>query len=163
AAGAAEDEQLVLEQEILRDHGSDATRATQLRGHYSRVQQRKREIPHRRRQRRAEVRRRATLPNAASSARIGISRPTPYQGPNANAHAERFGRSMKEECLDRIIPIGERYFRRAVTEFVTHYHRERNHQGLENALIERAPATGTGRVQRQSRLGGLLNSYKRAA
>jgi putative transposase len=88
---------------------------------------------------------------------------TPYRAPNANAHAERFVRSMKEECLDRIIPIGERHFRRAVTEFVTHYHRERNHQGLENALIERAPATGTGRVHRQSRLGGLLNYYKRAA
>jgi len=82
---------------------------------------------------------------------------TPYRAPNANAHVERFVRSMKEECLDRIIPIGERYFRRAVTEFVTHYYRERNHQGLENALIERAPATGTGRVHRQSRLGGLLN------
>ena len=88
---------------------------------------------------------------------------TPYQAPNANAHAERFVRSMKEECLDRIIPIGERHFRRAVTEFVTHCHLERNHQGLQNALIERAPATGTGRAHRQSRLGGLLNYYKRAA
>ena len=88
---------------------------------------------------------------------------TSYQAPNANAHAERFVRSMKEECLDRIIPIGERHFRRAVKEFVTHYHRERNHQGLKNALIERTPATGTGRVHRQSRLGGLLNYYKRAA
>ena len=88
---------------------------------------------------------------------------TPYQAPNANAHAERFVRSIKEECLDRIIPIGEGHFRRAVTEFVTHYHRERNHQGLENALIERAPAIGTGRVVRSSRLGGLLSYYKRAA
>ena len=89
---------------------------------------------------------------------------TPYQGPNANAHAERFVRSMKEECLDRIIPIGERHFRRAVTEFVVHYHRERNHQGLENALIEAsAPMSRAGRVHGQSRLGGLLNFYKRAA
>jgi transposase InsO family protein len=61
---------------------------------------------------------------------------TPYEAPNANAYAERFVRSMKEECLDRIIPIGEGHFRRAVSEFVAHYHRERNHQGLENALIE---------------------------
>jgi len=60
---------------------------------------------------------------------------TPYRAPNANAHAERFVRSVKEECLDRIIPIGEGHFRRAVREFVTHYHRERNHQGLDNALI----------------------------
>ena len=88
---------------------------------------------------------------------------TPYQAPNANAHAERFVRSIKEECLDRIIPIGEGHFRRAVTEFVAHYHRERNHQGLDNTLIEGAALTDAGRVRRQSRLGGLLNFYTRAA
>jgi putative transposase len=53
---------------------------------------------------------------------------TPLRAPNANAYAERFVRSIKEECLDRIIPIGERHFRRAVSDFVAHYHRERNHQ-----------------------------------
>jgi putative transposase len=88
---------------------------------------------------------------------------TPYQAPNANAYAERFVRSITEECLDRIIPIGEGHFRRAVSEFVAHYHRERNHQGLKNALIEDARLIGAGRVQRQSRLGGLLNFYRRAA
>ena len=88
---------------------------------------------------------------------------TPYEAPNANAFAERFVRSIKEECLHRIIPIGEGHFRRAVTEYVAHYHRERNHQGLENALIEPAPVTVAGRVHRQSRLGGLLNFYRRAA
>jgi hypothetical protein len=70
---------------------------------------------------------------------------------------------MKEECLDRIIPIGEGHFRRAMSEFVAHYHRERNHQGLENSVIESAPASGAGRVHRQSRLGSLLNYYRRAA
>jgi len=64
---------------------------------------------------------------------------TPYWAPNANAHAERFVRSLKEECLDRIIPIGERHFRRAVNEYVAHYHHERNHQGLANSLIAGAP------------------------
>ena len=89
---------------------------------------------------------------------------TPLRAPNANAYAERFVRSIKEECLDRIIPLGERHFRRAVAEFVDHYHRERNHQGLENALIEASPARGrTGRVHRRPRLGGLLNYYERAA
>ena len=88
---------------------------------------------------------------------------TPYHAPNANAHAERFVRSSKEECLDRIIPIGEGHVRRAVKEFVTHYHRERNHQGLENALIEGPPTARGGRVHRQQRLGGLLNYYRRAA
>ena len=88
---------------------------------------------------------------------------TPYQALNANANAERFVRSMKEGCLDRIIPLGERHFRRAVHEYVARYHRERNHQGLENALIEGAPVSRVGRVRRQSRLGGLLNFYRRAA
>jgi hypothetical protein len=60
---------------------------------------------------------------------------TPYRAPNANAYAERFVRSIKEECLNRLIPLGERHFRRAVVEFAAHYHRERNHQGLGNELI----------------------------
>jgi transposase InsO family protein len=89
---------------------------------------------------------------------------TPYQAPNANAYAERFVRSIKEECLDRLIPFGERHFRRAVAEFVAYYHRERNHQGLGNELIEGAPVEGrVGRVGRRQRLGGLLNYYARAA
>ena len=88
---------------------------------------------------------------------------TPYRAPNANAYAERFVRSIKEECLDRLIPIGERHFRRAVAEFVAHYHRERNHPGLGTRLIERQP-TGArgGSVRRCSRLGGRLNYYARA-
>jgi putative transposase len=88
---------------------------------------------------------------------------TPFQAPNANAYAERFVRSINEECLDRLIPIGEGHFRRAVQQFVTHYHRERNHQWLENALIEGAPPGHVGRVHRRQRLGGLLNYYSRAA
>ena len=77
---------------------------------------------------------------------------------------ERFVRSIKEECLSRVIPFGERHFRRAVAEYVAHYHRERNHQGIENELIAGAPAIGTaGRVHRRPRLGGVLNYYERAA
>ena len=89
---------------------------------------------------------------------------TPYQAPNANAHAERFVRSIKEECLDWIIPIGERHFRRAVAEFVAHYHHERNHQGLDNTLIDSSMYQPAGRrTRRRPRLGGLLNYYERAA
>jgi transposase InsO family protein len=55
---------------------------------------------------------------------------TPYQAPNAHAYAERLVRSIKEECLDRIIPLGERHFQQAVRGYVAHYHHERNHQGL---------------------------------
>jgi putative transposase len=61
---------------------------------------------------------------------------TPFQAPNCNAHAERFVRSMKEECLNRVIPLGERHLRKAMHEFVEHYHHERNHQGLDNELID---------------------------
>ena len=89
---------------------------------------------------------------------------TPYRAPNANAYAERFVRSIKEECLDRVIPFGERHLRRTMAEYVEHYHRERNHQGIENALIAGALATsGLGRIRRHPRLGGLLNYYDRAA
>ncbi len=89
---------------------------------------------------------------------------TPLQAPNANAYAERFVRSIKEECLNRIIPIGERHFRQAVAEFVLHYHHERNHQGIENELIENiASRRREGRIRRRPRLGGLLNYYERAA
>ena len=89
---------------------------------------------------------------------------TPLGAPNANAYAERFVRSIKEECLDRIIPLGERHFRQALSEFVAHYHRERNHQGLDNALIERVDQKDIGkRIQRRPRLGGVLNYYERAA
>ena len=89
---------------------------------------------------------------------------TPYRAPNANAYAERFVRSIKEECLNRLIPLGERHHRQAVAEFVAHYHRERNHQGLDNELVDGHLAKGrVGRVRRQQRLGGLLNYYARAA
>ena len=60
---------------------------------------------------------------------------TPLQAPNANAYAERFVRSICEECLDRLILFGERRLMRVLDEFVTHYHGERNHQGLGNDLI----------------------------
>lgn len=89
---------------------------------------------------------------------------TPYQAPNANAYAERFVRSIKEECLDYVIPFGEGHLRRTIAEYVEHYHRERNHKGIENTLIEGAPATDlVGRIRRRARFGGVLNYYERAA
>jgi transposase InsO family protein len=89
---------------------------------------------------------------------------TPVRAPNANAYAERFVRSIKEECLDRLIPIGEQHFRRAMAEYVEHYHDERNHQGLDNRLISGPPVIQMmSRVRRRPRLGGLLNFYQRAA
>jgi len=89
---------------------------------------------------------------------------TPYQAPNANAYAERFVRSIKEECLTRVIPFGGRHLRGTIAEYVEHYHSERNHQGLDNALIDASPHRPTGtRIHRRPPLGGLLNYYERAA
>src|SRR4029077_15450113 len=89
----------------------------------------------------------------------------PPRSPNLNAHAERFVRSIKEECLERMIFVGQASLRRAISEFVVHYHSERNHQGLENRLLQ--PGTTLpmprARVQRRQRLGGLLNFYCRVA
>ncbi len=89
---------------------------------------------------------------------------TPVQAPNANAHAERFVRSIREECLDRLILFGERRLLRALDDFVAHYHGERNHQGLSNELItpESRPLRAT-HVRCRERLGGLLRYYHRAA
>jgi putative transposase len=89
---------------------------------------------------------------------------TPFQAPNANAYAERFVRSIKHECLNRVIPLGERHLCRTIAAYVEHYHSERNHQGLGNELIDGAPPVEAGhRIRRRQRLGGLLNYYCRAA
>ena len=89
---------------------------------------------------------------------------TPIQAPTANAYAERFVRSIREECLDRLILFGERRLIRVLDEFVAHYHGERNHQGLGNDLIAPEPLPGDGtHVRCRERLGGLLRYYHRAA
>ena len=59
----------------------------------------------------------------------------PPRSPNLNAYAERFVRSIKESCLDRIVFFGEESLRTAIQNFVAHYHTERNHQGLANQII----------------------------
>jgi putative transposase len=73
--------------------------------------------------------------------------------------AENAVGSIKEECLDRVIPLGERHLRHAIDEFVIHYHRERNHQGIGNQLIDGEPSVQTGEVGCRQRLGGLLRYY----
>ena len=80
-------------------------------------------------------------------------------------HAERYVRTIKEACLDRMIFVGERSLRRAITEFVTHYHSERNHQGRDNQLLfsDAAATRRTGPIAYRERLGGLLKYYHRPA
>ena len=89
----------------------------------------------------------------------------PPKSPNLNAYAERFVRSIKEECLHRVVPLGEGHLRLIVHEYVEHYHRERNHQGLDNQLLQRPPppVRSDADVQRRERLGGLLSFYYREA
>ena len=64
----------------------------------------------------------------------------PPRSPNWNAFAERWVRSVKEECLSHLILFGERSLRRALIQFQEHYHEERNHQGKSNVLLFPAPA-----------------------
>ena len=91
----------------------------------------------------------------------------PPRSPNLNAHAERWVRSIKHECLSKLILFGEASLRRTVTEFLTHYHSERNHQGKANLLLFPAlgspPSRPKGAVTCHARLGGLLKFYQRAA
>jgi putative transposase len=89
----------------------------------------------------------------------------PPRAPNLNAYAERFERTVKQDCLEQMIFFGEDSLRNAVRQFIAHYHGERNHQGLGNRLIAptEAIATKAGTVRRRQRLGGLLNYYYRDA
>ena len=88
----------------------------------------------------------------------------PPRSPNLNSYTERFVRSIKQSCLDRVILFGEESLRTAVREFIAHYHTERNHQGIGTRLIvpRRRPTIKHGPVRRKSRLGGRLNYYDRA-
>jgi transposase InsO family protein len=76
---------------------------------------------------------------------------------------------MKSECLDKLVLLGERHLRSAISEFVEHYHLERNHQGLDNRLITAvaAPANENADpatpIARRERLGGILSYYHRPA
>jgi putative transposase len=89
----------------------------------------------------------------------------PPKSPNLNAHLERFLRSIKSEALDRMIFFGGDSLRRTTHSFLEHYHRERNHQGLGNQLID--PGEGVrqahGEILCHERLGGILRYYHRQA
>jgi len=89
----------------------------------------------------------------------------PARSPNLNAHAERFVLSVKSECLDRLVLLGEQHLRTAIAEYVSHYHGERHHQGLSNELIIPDDTVGRtkGPVTCRQRLGGMLRYYCRKA
>jgi putative transposase len=90
----------------------------------------------------------------------------PPKSPNLNAFAERWVRSVKEECLSKLILFGEQSLKRALHHYELHYHEERNHQGKQNMLLFPSPIQRSGeqgRVRCRERLGGLLKYYDREA
>jgi putative transposase len=93
----------------------------------------------------------------------GVKRvPLPPRSPNLNAYAERWVRSVKEECLSRLILCGEASLRHALTQYDAHYHQERPHQGMGNVVLISLPGHRTvrqGPIRCRERLGGLLKYY----
>ena len=91
----------------------------------------------------------------------------PPRSPNLNAYAERWVRSVKEECLAKLILLGEGSLRRALRHYEAHYHEERNHQGKDNVLLFPLPTQAVRgeqeKVRCRERLGGLLKYYEREA
>jgi hypothetical protein len=99
---------------------------------------------------------------------VGIKAVTlPPRSPNLNAHLERWNRSVKEECLSKMILFGEVSLRQVLSNYVSHFHTERNHQGKENVILfpETADRIGqsSGKIGTRQRLGGLLKFYCREA
>jgi putative transposase len=99
-----------------------------------------------------------------SSERIKVIH-TPVQAPQANAYAERFVRTVRNECLDWLLILGRRHLEHVLRIYVQHYNRERPHRGLaltQPEPPEIKPSPG-GDVHRRDRLGGLVHEYYRAA
>ena len=93
--------------------------------------------------------------------------PLPARSPNLNAFAERRVKSVKEECLSKLILFGESSLRHSLREYLLHYNGERNHQGKGNILLFPSATMrvnpGDSRVRCRERLGGLLRYYHQEA
>jgi len=89
----------------------------------------------------------------------------PARSSNLNAYVERFVLSIKSECLDRIVPLGDTHLRWAVSQYILHYNAQRPHQGLDGALIEGdgRSVSAEGEVRCRERVGGTLRFYYREA
>jgi putative transposase len=88
-----------------------------------------------------------------------------YRSPWQNGYCERLGGSLRRECLDHMIVLGERHLRRVLKEYVAYYHRSRTHLGLDKDTPELRPIQGRdeGDVVSESVLGGLHHRYWRQA
>jgi putative transposase len=94
--------------------------------------------------------------------------PLPARSPSLNAFSERWVKSVKDDCLSKLILFGETSLRRALHDYLVHYHAERNHQGKGNVLLfptaTQAKNHVDGSVRCKERLGGLLKySHREAA
>ena len=88
----------------------------------------------------------------------------PPQSPNLTAIAERFVRSVKSECLSKVLLFGEDALRRALSEYVQRYHTERSHQGMgSQILFPASQLPSQGPIACKQRLGGVLKFYCRKA
>ena len=89
---------------------------------------------------------------------------TPSRAPNANAYAERWVRSVREECLDHLLIINERHLEHVLKEYSQYYNGARPHQGLRQQIPESANGEpGHGAVQKRDVLGGIIHDYYREA
>ena len=89
---------------------------------------------------------------------------TPYRAPRVNAHAERWVRSAREECLDHLLIAGEGHLRRVLDAYVDHYNQARPHQGLsQRCPVPMHDQQPIGAVRRRDVLGGLVHEYYRDA
>jgi putative transposase len=87
---------------------------------------------------------------------------TPFKAPNANAVAERWVRSVRQECLDKILVLNQAHLRCVLTEYLDYYNRRRPHQGLDQqSPIERPEPLTEGLIQKRPVLGGIINDYFR--
>ena len=94
---------------------------------------------------------------------------TPFRAPHANGVAERFVRTVRTECLDRLLILNQEHLERVLQGFTDHYNGHRRHRALSLTPLEAGPptatlsASGDGRIVRRDRLGGMVHEYVRAA
>ena len=91
---------------------------------------------------------------------------TPVRSPRANAYAERFVGTLRRECLDHMLILGDRHLHSVLAEYVGHYNGHRPHQALQQEPPLREPHQAvdlTARIERRQVLGGLISEYRRAA
>lgn len=91
---------------------------------------------------------------------------TPARSPRANSYAERFVGTLRRECLDHMLILGERHLRSVLTEYVRHYNSHRPHQALQQEAPLHEPGRAvdiTARIERRQILDGLISEYRRAA